>query len=281
MRRLVMRLAPVVVAFVLGCEADDEEPRTLISAPRVLAIVAEPPEVPPGASSTVTAMIVGTPQAPTITWTRCRLAPLPGQSTNTDCVTNLQASYNEPIGQGATVTATMPADATPESLGQPDASGGVYLSLIANVTAGADSFVGVYRLRLGPGAAGNQNPVQGVVFVDEGAATVPLDEAAPLSVRPGDRLALGVDLLDGSVQTYDSPIGGLSGGGGPIQESLRTAWFSTAGDFSNDRTNDAQPRTVLILDEFLPPAGSTIDLYAVTRDERGGCDFAHRTLRLE
>jgi hypothetical protein len=100
-------------------------------------------------------------------------------------------------------------------------------------------------------------------------------------VRAGDRLSLGIAIADGSVETYVSPIGGTSRTGGPIEESLRTAWFTTAGDFGNDRTNDAQPRTVLELDEFLPPPGSVIDVYAVTRDERGGCDFAHRTLRLE
>ena len=102
-------------------------------------------------------------------WRRFRV-----KATNPDCVTNPQAPYLEPIGEGTTVTATMPADVTPESLGQPDASGGVYLTLVANVTVGAESFAGVYRLRLGLPADGNQNPVQaGVLAVDVGGVRAP------------------------------------------------------------------------------------------------------------
>ena len=81
-------------------------------------------------------------------WSRCRLAPLPGQASNPDCVANPQAPYIEPIGEGTTITTTMPADITAEALGQPDASGGVYLTLVARVTVAAESFAAVYRLRL-------------------------------------------------------------------------------------------------------------------------------------
>ena len=69
-----------------------------------------------------------------VSWSRCLLAPLPGQASNPDCVDNRQAPYLEPIGEGATITTTMPADITAEALGQPDASGGVYLTLVARVT---------------------------------------------------------------------------------------------------------------------------------------------------
>ena len=99
---IIARLALLTV--VLGapaCGNDDEAPRTYIAGPRVLAIKAEPPEVAAGGSTTVTILVVGTQgQTATVAWSRCLLAPLPGQASNPDCVTNPQAAYNEPIGEG-------------------------------------------------------------------------------------------------------------------------------------------------------------------------------------
>jgi hypothetical protein len=207
------------------------------------------------------------------------LPPLPGQASNPDCVTNPQASYIVPIGEGLTITATMPADITPDDLGQPDASGGVYLTLVANVTVGAESFAAVYRLRFGAGGAtGNQNPtLTGIVATDASGSTV-LEEANPLTVREGEQLTLRAMLGDGSAQIYTAPMIGMSGG--VVMEAPRTSWFANAGNFSADRT-DGQSSTVLSLDQRLPAPGTIIDLYAVVHEERGGVDYVHRTLRLE
>jgi hypothetical protein len=280
---MAKRIAVValLLAWASGCEADDQAPRTFIAGPRVLAIKAQPPEVPPGASATVSVLVAGAQAEPvTVSWDRCLLAPLPGQASNPDCVTNVQASYLEPIGQGLTVTATMPADITADALGEPDASGGVYLTLVARVTVGAaEPFAAVYRLRLGAATGGNQNPMLTSFFVSDAAGSTPLDEANPLAVAPGDLLTLGVTFAAGSAETYTAPMVGSSGGS--VKEVVRTAWFSTAGDFSNERTNDMQPTTVLSLEQRLPAPGAIIDIYAVARDERGGVDYAHRTLRLD
>ena len=72
--------------------------------------------------------------------------------------TRPQADYLEPIGDGPTITTTMPADVTAAELGQPDASGGVYLPLVARVTVGGQSLVATYRLRLATAADLNHNP---------------------------------------------------------------------------------------------------------------------------
>jgi hypothetical protein len=270
-----------LLAVLLGaaaCGNDDQAPRTFIAGPRVLAIKAEPPEVAAGGSATVTILVAGAPQgqAVTVAWSRCLLAPLPGQASNPDCVANPQAAYIEPIGDGTTITATMPADITADQLGQPDASGGVYLSLVARVTVAAESFAAIYRLRFGTG--GNQNPVLTGVSASDAAGTTLLDEATPLAVSQGGLLTLNAVLAAGSEQSYVTPVIGTSGG--RVTETVRTSWYSTAGDFSDDRTQQGQ-RTVLSLDELVPAVGSIIDLYAVAHEERGGVDFLHRTLRLE
>jgi len=279
---MARRIAVLVALLLAGpaCGNNGQAPRTYVSAPRVLAIKAQPPEVAPGGSSTVSILVAGTTgQTFTVAWSRCLLAPLPGQATNPDCVTNLQASYIEPIGEGTTVTAMMPADITADALGQPDASGGVYLTLVARVTvAAADSFAAVYRLRFGDPATGNQNPTLIGVTASDAAETTTLDEATPLPVRQGDVLTLNALLAPGSAETYVAPVVGQSGG--TVKETVRTSWFSTGGDFSDDRTDEGQ-RTVLSLDQLLPAAGSIIDIYGVAHEERGGVDFVHRTLQLE
>jgi len=267
-----------VLAFASsGCEPDDEAPRTLIDGPRVLAIKAEPPSVPPGGSTTVTALIVGTGgETPSVSWARCRLAPRPGEAINPDCVDTAQAATLEPIGDGTTITTTMPGDVTASALGQPDATGGVYLTLVARVTVAGETLVATYRLRLqSPGDVNvNGNPVlTGLLLVDAAGVATPIDAAAPPTVQAGDRLTLQVAVADASVETYPPPLGGA-----PVAEVLRTSWFSTAGMFTDERSEGPAATTVLELNTLLPSAGSAIDLFAVIRDDRGGTDYVHRTL---
>jgi hypothetical protein len=101
-----------------------------------------------------------------------------------------------------------------------------------------------------------------------------LDEASPPTVRADESLTLQAAIADGSVETYVPPLGGM-----PVPEALQTSWFSTAGRFSRERTdNTEEPTTVLELRETLPAAGAVIDLYAVTRDGRGGVTYVHRAL---
>jgi hypothetical protein len=274
-RRLAM-LMLVMLGAGGACTPDDELPATLITGPRVLAIKAEPAAVGPGETTTVTALIVGTgAETPSVAWLRCRRAPRPGDAVNPDCVDTAQADYLEPIGEGPTIATTMPADVAAAGLGQPDASGGVYLPLVARVTVGGQSLVATYRLRLATGADLNHNPdLTGVLVVAADGTVTALDEASPPAVRADESLTLQAAIAEGSVEIYAPPLGGV-----PVPEALQTSWFSTAGRFSRERTDDTEePTTVLELRETLPAPGAVIDLYAVTRDGRGGVAYVHRTL---
>jgi hypothetical protein len=281
MKRFSWLLPAVVVMGAWGCQPKGDLPASYVADPRVLAIKAEPPEIAAGESTSVTAWVVGTDgQTPTVSWSRCRRAPLPGQAINPDCLANPQAAYVEPIGEGATITTTMPADVTPDALGLPDASGGVYLPLIARVTVAGEELTATYRLRLGqPGAVPNHNPVVAGVFVVDAAGETPLDEAVPYVVHEGDVVTLSVALPSDSAESYLSPLGGPSGG--PVTEVITTSWFANGGDVGNNRTNNGAPSMVLHFDKRLPAVGAPIDLYLVARDERGGTDYAHRTFVLQ
>jgi hypothetical protein len=268
-------MAVAVALACGGCKPDNELPRTYINGPQVLAIKADPPSVPPGGSTVVTALIAGTGgETPSVSWARCRRAPRPGEAINPDCVDTAQADYLEPIGDGTTITTTMPDDVTASALGQPDATGSVYLTLVARVTVAGQTLIATYRLRLQVDGDGNGNPVlTGLLLVDAAGVATPLEEAAPPTVHAGDRVTLQVTVADGSVETYPPPLGGA-----PVPELLRTSWFSTAGKFSNERSEGPQASTVLELDDLLPQPGNAIDLFAVIRDDRGGTDYVQRAL---
>ena len=93
---------------------------------------------------------------------------------------------------------------------------------------------------------------------------MPLDPANPPVVHTGDHLTLSPALAADSAESYPAALGTAR-----RPEILLTSWFSSAGRFSQERTDDTQPTTVLELDELLPAPGATIDLFVVTRDDTG------------
>lgn len=266
-----------VAAAVGGCQSFPDPPVTFVAGLRVLGIKADPPQVPAGAATSVDMLVVDTDGAmPAAAWNACLEPPLAGEIVNPDCVNTTSATFLQPIGSGLTITATMP-DVTAAALGAPDASGGVYLPLVADVTApGEVPIAAVYRLRLLETGPANTNPTIATVYqLDASGNMTPLDPSAPTPVANGAALSLGVTFAPGSAETYTAADGTTT------TETLTTSWFATAGDFSFQKTSDTQPQTVLHLDQRLPAAGTPIDLWAVGRDNRGGTDFAHRVLQLQ
>lgn len=278
-------LACVWVAASVGpglsaCQSFTDVPVTFVSGLRVLGIKADPPEAPPGASTTVSALAVDTSGGtPAATWTACLQPPLAGQAVNPDCVTVRSAPYLQSLGAGLTISTVMP-DVSASSLGAPDATGGVYVPLVADVTsadaASAGAIAAVYRLRVGGTAPPNANPTIATVYaLDASGARSPIDAAQPMLVTSGQAISLGATFAPDSAQTYTAADGTTR------TETLTTSWFCTAGELSVEKTSGIQPETVLRLDRRLPAPGTPIDLYAIGRDERGGADFAHRTLMLQ
>jgi hypothetical protein len=264
-----------------GCQSFSDPPVSFVAGLRVLGIKADPPQIAPGASTTVAALVVDTDGGtPAASWSQCNLPPLPGQTVNTACVDGSGGAQLQPIGDGLTIPFLMP-QVTADQLGAPDATGGVYLPLVASVNANvqaanAQAVTAVYRLRLGDAAPANSNPTIADVFsVDAAGAMSALDAAAPTPVHSGEALSLTVTFAPDSAQTYTAADGTVT------TETLTTSWFCTAGALSFEKTSATQPVTVLHLDQRLPASGAQIDLYAVAHDERGGADFAHRTLLLQ
>ena len=285
-RAALLLLALVAVA---GCRSNFD-PASFVGGLRLLDVKAEPPDIGPGQTSLLSALVVNPGGgAPTVTWDACLLTPPPasGQAVNIDCAALDAGADLIAFGVGPSVTATMPA-LDPSKRGLPDATNGFYLPVRARLDADGKTLVALYQLRIFLGALSpnppNQNPtlmgIYQVPSADAGAADqTALDDAKPIEVHANDKVALRALVTAASSESY------LVFDGDPrttpprhVVEKIRVSWFTTAGTFDNDVTGVDKPDTTLTLDKHLPPSGTTIDLWVVARDERGGSDWLHRTL---
>jgi hypothetical protein len=274
-----------LIATLAGC-GSNADPASFVSGLRVLVIAADPPEVAVGATATIAALAIDTDGTPiAMAWAQCLAVPNQGDAINPSCITNAGGDDLVPVGSGLAVTTTMP-NVTPAELGLADASGGYYLPLIAHATAGADALTASYLLRLNRGAPPNQNPSLTAIaqLAADGVTLTALDPSTSLVVHAGDELTLRATFAAGSAESYAID----DGSGRTFTETLSIEWFSTAGYFE-DASSGADVRdTIMHLDAksgkpspHLPPSGSTIDLWAVARDERGGASYLRRTLQLD
>lgn len=288
-----------LVAILLGgCTSFD--PISLLSGLRVIAIIGNPPEAMPGQSSLLTATV---PPGPIdggqvgYAWAYCTKPPVAGsgETVNDDCITHETADYLVPLPSGApTTTITMPS-VKPLDLGLPDGTGGFYLPVRLRLTSGAQTLTAVYPLRLGLGLGQppNHNPViDGVFEVGPGApdgggaadggtaGLTPLALSMPIEVHAGDAITLRATTTPESHETYLQPSGTNVNNlmFTPTVERPGYDWYATAGEFSVDVTGDDRPDTKLTFKKHLPPSGSTVDLYVVALDHRGGSAVAHRVL---
>src|SRR5437879_1996209 len=119
-RALVMLL----VVCLYGCQNFPDPPVSFLSGLRVLGVRADPPQVAVGEGGEMNLLAVDTTGGmANARWSRCLLTPLAGDAVNPDCVTHESADFLQPIGDGLSVSTTMPPDAA-ATAGQPDATNG-------------------------------------------------------------------------------------------------------------------------------------------------------------
>jgi hypothetical protein len=286
-----MRALILLLALAAGGCNPGFAPATYVEGLRVFAVKAEPPEVAPGETTTMTLLAVDTAGRPVAaSWSACLIPAGTTTAVNPECVTAAAGAGFLPLGDGLTATLTMPA-LSPLELGLPDATAGFYLPVRIDVTAAGALVPAIYRVRYSLGLTPpNHNPALAGLWLVEGAknsttaALTPLDEAAPPTVHVGDRLVLRGAFTADSAETYPVPAGDPRlGQTKEATEILRLFWYATAGDISDEVTGGDQPDTVLSFDQRLPDlagGSATIDVWLVGREERGGTDWVHRTIVL-
>lgn len=282
MRPRARRLWPLLV-LGLSCRPDLGDPDSLVTRQRVLAIVAEPPDGPPGGVVAYRAVVAG-PGGPVLdaplSWGFCA-SPKP--LTENNAVSTACLSHARPIDDAARATTPLDAcrlfgpDPPPGGLRprDPDATGGYFQPVRA--TLGADVALRLQRVSCGlPSApldvavrfvnsyAANHNPTPSGVEV-VGAAT------------PGATVELRVGWQASDEETYvayDPASRELV----ERLEVLAVSWFVTAGELDEEVTGAASGQHVTAARWRAPDEAGTVWVWAVLRDDRGGVAVASRPL---
>jgi hypothetical protein len=270
-----------LLLLLCGCQGALDQRLDLVDAPRVLAIAANPPEVKPGATTQVSALVVS--PAGTIAtqpaWSLCTApkAPTEDNAVSTACTD----------GSGLTTTTdnvAVPADAC-QLFGpdvppggfrprDPDPTGGYYQPVRADAADAGIAF-GFARITCNlPSAPGdvahdyqmsyaaNQTPVLQPLVVPPPAANTDVTISTSWN-EPETYL-----YYDPRSQTLVSR-----------RESMRVSWFTSGGELAVDATQvgEDDPATGASTTWHVPGPG-TYYLWAVLRDSRGGIAWTDQTV---
>ncbi|HTQ05007.1 MAG TPA: hypothetical protein VMI54_14180 [Polyangiaceae bacterium] len=266
----------------------------VVTAPRVLAVKAEPAESKPNTAVTYTALVAapaGSEVDPALSWDFCT-APKPPTEDNAVSAACLGDGALVPAGEGPEIDATTPREAcslfgpdTPPGgfrPRDPDLTGGYYEPLRVDLAGAAPSFA-LDRLRCDLGGAPadvatafaneyvpNDNPVLLPLSATLGGqatslASVPASAAVALVASWPPESAETYAYFDRSTELIVTR-----------RESMRVGWYVTAGRLAETATGVGEDdESSTTTNTWTAPAtpGPNV-LWLVLQDSRGGVDFA-------
>jgi hypothetical protein len=293
----VKRRIGILTSVAIACAPTLTSVDSLVTAPRILAVRAEPAEARPGTSVRFDALVAAPPGVPTDapSWSFC-LAPKPLTEDNIVSDECVGMPPPQAAGAGASISAPTPAsgcslfgpDAPPGGLRprDPDATGGYYQPLRVDL-GGASTTFALVRISCDlPGASAatatafaqayvpNRNPQLVPLAASLAGSAVTLD-----AIPAGSHVALRASWPASSAETYafydassDSVV--------TKREALALAWYSTAGSLDREATGRAEDDPATSSDNAWTAPSSAGDsrLWVVLRDSRGGVDFASYVL---
>jgi hypothetical protein len=282
----------VILVLACGCQDALDQRLAIVKEPRVLAIVAEPPEVRPGSDVMLTALAGGPDGAleAVPAWSLCA-APKPPTEDNA-VADGCLADQVVALGSSATITATVPTDACrtfgPDvaSTGfrprDPDPTGGYYQPVRADLEALEAAF-GFARITCNlanaPGDVAqayrtmyvaNANPTLDPLAIDgaPAPATVPANTAVTLVASWPSTAVESFFYFDPDTQRLVTR-----------REAMRLSWFATGGTLAVDASAVAETDdTTSVTTTWHTPAAGPATLWIVLRDSRGG--LATQTIAL-
>lgn len=290
-----------LVAFLslASCVPKMGNPASLITEERIIGVRADPAEAAPGDTVQYTSLVVspsGTVEAQDLSWSLCNLRKPVAENTPVSqaCLTGDLAQS----AQGGAVSIRTPSAACsnfgplapPSSNGtlrptDPDATGGYYQPI--RLDEGTQQAIFRERLRCDLAGASllmaqefraryttNQNPTLVSLSALVGEAPATLD-----SLPAGQRIRLAAAWSPDSAETYpvfDSASQTIA----DHREALWLSWFATAGAFDDSVTGRGEDDTAVSTENGWqsPPTATSVFLWLVLHDSRGGADFASYTL---
>jgi hypothetical protein len=299
----MLRRTLLLTLALAACKPTVGRAPSLITEPEILAVRSQPAEAKPGDPVTYDLLVV-TPEGavpdPMAAWDICSQPKPPAESNSVaaGCVT-------APAGevQGATFTAPVPSDAcmlfgpmVPKQdyrPRDPDSTGGYYLPVRAVLSDLGDRMLTAFAMEritctltnASPAVIqdystryhANNNPkLAGLVILTMEGAAVDLGSGS-VTVSSGGLVTFRAAFTPDSPETYvvfDPEAQALV----DRRESMRLAWFASAGEFDHDRTGRAETEAETTSDNTwtapVVTAPTPVYLWLVLRDSRGGVDFA-------
>ena len=280
-----LRWAAPLLAAAAACAPSLGSPPWLVDSPRVLALVADAPELAPGASSTFRALVAG-PQGEldlsSATWAICAEAPA---LTSSGPIAPACLAPLPPAGQGASPTLATSSDACslfgPEGSSvsprphAPDATGGYYQPvqfsfagalafdeerLLCPLAQASFSVARQYQQTYPP----NRNPI--LLGLDASVSGAPV---SPGAVPPGAQVSLSLRWSADSNETF--PV--LDAASLTLvsqTETMRASWFATGGALAQSESAPDLSLTSSSNSWTAPSQPGPVFLWAVLRDSRGG-----------
>jgi len=284
-----------------GCSPSLDDRPWLIKRPTIVGWKAEPPEVAPGASVQLEAVVLdpaAATDAATTAWTLCHTAKAPSENrvAAPDCL----APAASPDAVGDPVSIAIPTDAcrvfgpdVPQPLpGQPttrahdpDVTGGYFQPV--TVAVGGALAIGLERVTcdLPEASLADARAFQAAYHPNQNPSLVGLSFAAgdgspidPGAIPAGARIAIQATWLDGAIETF--PVfERQSRTIVATAETLTASWSVTGGVLDQPTTTIADAATLSTATGWTAPAtATTVELALVLRDSRGGSDIARAVL---
>ena len=286
MRRAALTLA--LLTLVSACEGNDFAPPSIVVAPRLVAVVADPPVAAPGTDIRLTPLVAAPGVDPDVSleWSAAlgtrALALAAGQETVGEDAAETPLSVEDGV-------ATIPGEATQAAIEAlltivGDATPGtaedvvrlvyetvglvVTIRVVMRDADGEIAMEGFKRVLLMPSPAASTNPPPPRFAID-GAWVSARDGADPFGcvpeaelpmVRAGVEVTLEPEGDEAWLETF--PALDLDGRLVEGTEAAYYSWFSTAGDFRLDVTRAPNRQTVWTS----PQTPGTVPIWLVVRD---------------
>jgi hypothetical protein len=282
--------------FAAACAPTLTDDTTLVTAPRVLAAVAEPPEVHPREAVQVSVLAAPASRRNAAQLTFCTTPAIIGdpRPVSDACLTEKGVPLSV---DGLTATGLVPADAcarfgpdpvtSDDRPRDPDDTGGFYqpvrISLFDAISieslriqcALPDAPADLAR-QFADRYVPNQNPEEPALERATSAGWQSLD-----AVTAGESVSLRVRWGAASREKYVS----LPPRGTALEdriEAMSVSWFSSAGSFAEAVTGRAeQDPGNDTTNSFVAPGSGPLTLWIVLRDSRGGTVFLTRSVHVE
>lgn len=268
-RTFLVATGLLVLLAVVRCGDDNLKKYKLLGNLRILALVANQPEVAPGSTVTITPLVSDIGGLGRTLTGVAEACPDPGVSygANPTC-SGVSGAQSITIGGGANFTltgpeytgtantfnVTVPTDLLSGKSTAQSLLGVTYL-VTYRLSAAGESQEGFKRIVVSLNPTKNQKPTLTGVLISGSAATV----------LPGAVASLAPNISAASTETYLTY--NTDGSLNTVTETLTTSWFAGRGNIDRTRTESSGTNT------YTPSTGPGDVIVMVTRDERGGAAY--------